>query len=277
MAPSKKIVEAKLRIDLPWRAGNLRKNPSQGRGNPKPDQLMRKCTYCGKEYPDDVAVCPYDGQSLEAKPPPLPPSVKIQAQAASGPDPLGTTSMVLGIISLVCGPFLGIPAVICGHISLTRSRGQNGKAVAGLVTGYLGTFLVGFAFMAGLLLPALSRAKQKAELIRCFNNMKQIGRAARMWADNNNNTLPQNLLQLSNELANPNTLICPMDTRHHLQPPGSLPIWDPNNITYELVTPGLSLSNVDSKVVIVRCPIHGTELWKDGSVHAVRQPYHKTE
>jgi hypothetical protein len=25
---------------------------------------MKKCSYCGKEYPDDTAVCPLDGESL---------------------------------------------------------------------------------------------------------------------------------------------------------------------------------------------------------------------
>lgn len=243
---------------------------------------MRKCTYCGKEYPDDVNECPEDGQPLTPKPgtpPPLPPGVGMQSQAsAKNGEPLATTSLILGIISLVCGPFFGIPAVICGHIAVNQARGKNGKAVAGLVTGYFGILITGLAIMAGMLLPALAKAKQKAVQIHCVSNMKQIGLAARVWAGKNDNTLPQNFLQLTNELAvaGPNVFICPADTNLHASAPGTIPVWDSHNISYEFVTPGMSLSNAD-KVVIVRCPIHGTELLGDGSVHIVRQPYHPTE
>jgi hypothetical protein len=32
---------------------------------------MKKCSYCGKEYPDDVAVCPVDGQPTIPQVPPV--------------------------------------------------------------------------------------------------------------------------------------------------------------------------------------------------------------
>ena len=90
------------------------------------------------------------------------------------------------------------------------------------------------AILAGMLLPALSRAKSKAQRITCANNLKQVGLAMRLWADNNEGKFPwkvdQSLgggkpngtdnakvnLQLSlvsNELASTKILLCPNDVR----------------------------------------------------------------
>src|SRR6266516_3320752 len=46
------------------------------------------------------------------------------------------------------------------------------------------------AIPAGLLLPALARAKQKAYQTGCLSNMKQIGIAIHMYAADNEDTLP---------------------------------------------------------------------------------------
>lgn len=45
------------------------------------------------------------------------------------------------------------------------------------------------AILAGLLLPALSRAKMKAQGIECLNNHKQLGIAWRMYSDDNQGVL----------------------------------------------------------------------------------------
>ncbi|MCX8107171.1 MAG: DUF1559 domain-containing protein [Verrucomicrobiae bacterium] len=47
------------------------------------------------------------------------------------------------------------------------------------------------AVLAGMLLPAISRAKETGKRIACCNNMRQLGLAAAMYADENNGLYPE--------------------------------------------------------------------------------------
>src|SRR5438093_1199218 len=47
------------------------------------------------------------------------------------------------------------------------------------------------AILAGLLLPALSKAKEKAKQAYCYNNLKQMGLAMILYADDNNGRIPR--------------------------------------------------------------------------------------
>jgi len=46
------------------------------------------------------------------------------------------------------------------------------------------------AILASMLLPALARAKQKAQRIQCINNLKQVGTAYRIWSNDNGDKYP---------------------------------------------------------------------------------------
>jgi prepilin-type N-terminal cleavage/methylation domain-containing protein/prepilin-type processing-associated H-X9-DG protein len=55
------------------------------------------------------------------------------------------------------------------------------------------------AILAGMLLPALSRAKAKAQSITCGNNEKQLQLAWQIYTDENNDVMPLNLVSQSGD------------------------------------------------------------------------------
>jgi len=92
------------------------------------------------------------------------------------------------------------------------------------------------AILAALLLPALSKAKEKAKVINCVSNQKQVGLALRLWAMDNEDKYPweltiadggtfstvgtgslnlsAHLLVISNTVSTPKVLVCPSDQNH---------------------------------------------------------------
>lgn len=226
-------------------------------------------------------------------PPPFP-----VRQADGQQNGLAITSFVLGLLSLVCfGLLAGIPAIICGHVARGRARrapgqfGGAGFALAGLIMGYV-SFVVTLVILPAMLLPALSRAKAKAQRINCVNNMKQIGLSFRTWGLDNNDTFPFNLstnnggtLELclpgsdrfdrnaafhfrvmSNELNTPKILVCPADSKK--QPALNFETLQPGNVSYEVCS-GTNVSDVNPNQVLAVCLIHNNVLLCDGSVQTV--------
>ncbi|HEY1173426.1 MAG TPA: type II secretion system protein [Verrucomicrobiae bacterium] len=83
------------------------------------------------------------------------------------------------------------------------------------------------AILAGMLLPALAKAKAKAQRIKCSSNLKQVALSFKMFAGDNEQQFPGKLdvnkfaqsnrmayrhfLMISNELGSTKILICPGD------------------------------------------------------------------
>ena len=65
------------------------------------------------------------------------------------------------------------------------------------------------AILAGMLLPALAKAKAKAQRISCVNNLKQVGIATRIYATDNQDRFPWQVP--ADELSNPKVVRCPRD------------------------------------------------------------------
>ena len=237
----------------------------------------------------------------------------VAGQPSAQQKDLAINSFVLGLLSVLCfavlfgsavinvGPDLpfalflfcialptGLAAIICGHIAHQRARrapaqwGGSGFAIAGFVMGY-----IGLVISLALLLPVFMRP-QPHDHVYCPNNMKQIGLAFRVWAEDNNGNFPFNLstnkggtLELcrpgadgfdrnaafhfqvmSNELATPRLLNCPDDAKR--SPALNFESLRPENVGY-LLRSGTNL-NPQSREILLVCPIHHYVLLCDGTV-----------
>ena len=169
----------------------------------------------------------------------------------------------------------------------TPPPGMPGWAIALIICGCLLAFLFVAGVLAGLLLPALAVARQKAQMAVCENNLKQIGLAVRVWAGEHNDQLPMNvstnqggirelctpgldgfdrnpalLFQvLSNELNFPHILVAPGDTTK--QPASDLQHLQAANVSYEVVS---RVSDSNPGAILVYYPPYRVALFADGSV-----------
>ena len=83
--------------------------------------------------------------------------------------------------------------------------------------------------LASMLLPALSKAKAKAQRIACVSNLRQVTMAFKLWANDNDGKYPwwidstnggtmgiaeawYHYTVISNELSTPKVLVCPADS-----------------------------------------------------------------
>jgi hypothetical protein len=122
-----------------------------------------------------------------------PPTVGVPAAPAKT-SRLAIASLVLGICGLIsCGvtSLVGLVLGIVALLKINKSQGRlsgGGLAIAGIVVS--GILLLLLPIQAALLLPALAKAKSKAQMINCVNNVKQINLALRMYASDNKDQFP---------------------------------------------------------------------------------------
>jgi type II secretory pathway pseudopilin PulG len=141
------------------------------------------CVKCGQENLAEAAVCSNCGQPLMV--PGAPPPVAVPAAAARAEqvrtDGKATASLVLGVLSLVCGLLAGIPAVILGHISLSNIRKSGGRlkgegmAMTGLITGYISIVAIPFILIiAAIAIPNLLRSRIAANESSAVGSIRTI-------------------------------------------------------------------------------------------------------
>jgi type II secretory pathway pseudopilin PulG len=143
---------------------------------------------------------------------------------------LATASLVLGIVALI--PCLGFPfaigALICGIMAYSKIKAAGGlmlgkgKATAGIVMACVSIVILPIVgIMAGMLLPALSTAREKARMANCVANMKGISTSITLFADDHEGQMPVTLQELANGTYAPvgsMMFVCPKSQRPYIYP-----------------------------------------------------------
>ncbi len=174
-----------------------------------------KCPRCGLAYamtPEQQAQ--YRGATItcskcglpfvlgQAAPLPVNP-VEYASPVRAVPNPLAVWSVVLGALFFipVLGFFTGVAAIITGAIGRGKTRdgvtGGKTLATVGLSLGILGV-CVGL-LLGGLVLvsiPAMGSSRELANRIKCASNMRQIGLAMLLYANENKGAYPPRLQDL---------------------------------------------------------------------------------
>jgi competence protein ComGC len=156
------------------------------------------CPNCGHQLAATAAFCPNCGQAV-----PSVPSNAATATENAEIDLKAVMSMVLGVLSIVLSVFVGIPAVILGHLSKASIRRSNGRlkgdgmALAGLILGYISLFLLpviaGVVFVA---VPNVFRTKIVTNETTTVSTLKSIYSLAENYKVENQE-YPASLQELS--------------------------------------------------------------------------------
>jgi predicted Zn finger-like uncharacterized protein/prepilin-type processing-associated H-X9-DG protein len=180
------------------------------------------CPHCGRQYDlTDEQLPQYAGQTItctgcnqpftvardlgapaagSASPPPLAPLGYSQPYPAySGPKKTNGWA----IASVICGALgclfvTGICAIIFGIIGLNKTRdpsvGGKAMSITGISLG--GALLLLSPCLVSIMLPSLGRARETANRVKCASNMRQIGQALLLYANENRGAYPPKLEDL---------------------------------------------------------------------------------
>lgn len=106
---------------------------------------------------------------------------------------LAIASLVLGLIPFCI--FTGIAGLICGFKARTKIRSSGGAltgdglALAGIILSLV-MIVSSLPVLAGMLVPAFAKARDRAETITSLNNLKAISVVQRAWTAENGDKMP---------------------------------------------------------------------------------------
>ena len=196
-------------------------------------EFQMKCPNCGSELSVDES---WVGSTVGC------PCCNAPILVAKNKD---TASLVLGILGLVFSfACFGWILSLIGLIIGCKKKYKTGivLGIVGLVINFLGTLLV----IAGMLLPAMNSAREKARRVNCASNLKQVGMAFSFY-QSSSNEMPVakgddglDVLRTSGELTDSHVYICPSDTHR--------------KCSYVYIASGLDVTDTADVPVVVERP-----------------------
>ncbi|MBN2562994.1 MAG: DUF4190 domain-containing protein [Phycisphaerae bacterium] len=207
-------------------------------------------------------------------------AVQIEYASATGQPTsrgMAVASLVCGIIGLLgfwaLGSVVGLVGLILGIIAVVKIKRHRGKyggrgmAIGGICTGALSILII--PLMLAALLPSLSRARELSKRTVCQANMRGIGQALYIYANNDpDGMFPEEGANwqarlVSAALVTPTQFSCPSDTRA--------------SISSYYYVPGYGMKSDPAQIILYEDPsIHGGEggnvLYQDGHVAFEKSP-----
>ena len=145
-----------------------------------------------------------------------PPVMAARQNTSAKLSGLAIASLVLGILgwfTLGISSLFGLGLGIWALIRINRSQGQlRGMGLALTGTILSGILVMMLPILAALMLPALAKAKQKAQSIVCMNNLKQLALGELMYANDNKERFSDSdhwCDSLGKYVNNPKVFLCP--------------------------------------------------------------------
>jgi prepilin-type processing-associated H-X9-DG protein len=187
-----KLLAADQKEYGPVSADQIRQWIAQGRANAR-TQLQA----AGSTGWKPLAEFPEFADALQTAASPAgqrPPAAGSQAPSPPKTSGLAITSLVLGCLGLLTCGITSLVGLVVGIIALVRinkSKSQlGGKGMALAGTSVSAALLLLMPIPAAMLLPALAKAKHKANAIHCMSNVKQLNLGVMMYANDNQDQFP---------------------------------------------------------------------------------------